>query len=687
MPVKLTSPYNFVPLNRMVLIPEWGNQISQDIPFSDSADGTICVAFKNITPLFIKNGMLDKGTDRRYIGDLTDGDQGFEDKFSAHVKKNGVRHYFLPATSIKGMIRSILEVMTFSKMECDNNVISRCIPDEHKKAEGIDMTKCILGYVDGEKALRGRVQFGNAFCDDYINDRDCREKKGILGQPQSGFYPYYLNQANAQGGYIKYTDNIKEISGRKFYRIHSGNSVSDLPGGSEKMESKLYPIPNGHLFFEKIHFHNLRPIEIGALLSALTFHKKSECFHNIGMAKGFGFGKLSIESISLSNLEFTADEYMQKFETYMSESVENWTSQNRHLFSIFSDHDDNDLKMPNREKYNEIEEQNDPDARLEEHSLFTVHEKYSEDYDAIRNLIVQNDEGKALNSIQTLKKNIEPLKDPLIGKMETQINLLKFKRIHSSEYFSIQNCINENKYEEASDFLEQLCGDLRDIQDPELNSLHEQITNGLAQMARNIIEKARMMVLQNNLEEAKDLLKSVDETKYKSLASEISDLKTLIDETEIKNSLDKVRSLIAQSEFDDARIELLKIKEEQQNEEIIDLQKQIENGLKKKAEQKKEAKVAAGLDFLGKIGYKISNFDKAKKQINDYLKKQGIQNIPNSEISKLKDFMNNMFVNKQQNNNHDKKRLEETSSDIWKTISSWIGDAAAKQLFGELKNQ
>ena len=43
--------YNFVPLNEMVVIPEWGGEISQDLPFSDGEDGCMDVIVSNLSPI------------------------------------------------------------------------------------------------------------------------------------------------------------------------------------------------------------------------------------------------------------------------------------------------------------------------------------------------------------------------------------------------------------------------------------------------------------------------------------------------------------------------------------------------------------------------------------------------------------------------------------------------------------
>ena len=37
--MSISAPYNFVPLSKRIIHPEWAEQVSQDIPFRDGKDG------------------------------------------------------------------------------------------------------------------------------------------------------------------------------------------------------------------------------------------------------------------------------------------------------------------------------------------------------------------------------------------------------------------------------------------------------------------------------------------------------------------------------------------------------------------------------------------------------------------------------------------------------------------------
>ena len=100
----IKAPFNFVPLPGNVFFPKWADQISQDIPFYDALSGTIHLTITAETPMFIGNG-----TDKACMA------------FASLPDGPGKRRYFIPATSIKGEVRTILEIMSFSKMRLDRS--------------------------------------------------------------------------------------------------------------------------------------------------------------------------------------------------------------------------------------------------------------------------------------------------------------------------------------------------------------------------------------------------------------------------------------------------------------------------------------------------------------------------------------------------------------------------------------
>lgn len=98
----IDAPYNFVPLANQIVTPKWANLVSHDVPFQDGLSGEISFTLTAHTPLLVG-----------------------EEQFSANEHQPGQVYpfktpdgrYAIPGSSLKGMIRAVLEIATFSKME------------------------------------------------------------------------------------------------------------------------------------------------------------------------------------------------------------------------------------------------------------------------------------------------------------------------------------------------------------------------------------------------------------------------------------------------------------------------------------------------------------------------------------------------------------------------------------------
>lgn len=181
------------------------------------------------------------------------------------------------------------------------------LPNAHK-IETPDLAQCIFGYTSKNKSLKGRVQFGHAFSNDAQSDKDITL---TLNTPKASYYPIYIQQEGRNGIVTRYeTYNDGKLSGWKRYHIRKKTWEKAM--NSEKLDTIIHPVKKGSTFHGSISFHNLRPVELGALLSALTFHGTSGCYHSIGQGKPYGFGKVTY------NIELDCDNNNNEIEYYMS---------------------------------------------------------------------------------------------------------------------------------------------------------------------------------------------------------------------------------------------------------------------------------------------------------------------------------------------------------------------------------
>lgn len=183
-----------------------------------------------------------------------------------------------------------------------------------------DLAETIFGTVRGDRTLKGRVYFSH-FKSSF--KRFEAPKEGVFGTPNPSYYPNYLEQ-RPNGSYITLMSKEAKIRGYKRYPLHEDIERLSAGNDNEKMKVKFKPLSANTVFKGKIVFHNLKKVEIGALLSAITFHGRSDKFmHNIGFAKPYGYGKIDIK-LTLKELKYSQDEYLKEFEKQMNEFVPNW---------------------------------------------------------------------------------------------------------------------------------------------------------------------------------------------------------------------------------------------------------------------------------------------------------------------------------------------------------------------------
>lgn len=193
------------------------------------------------------------------------------------------------------------------------------LPPAHTD-ERKDLAETMFGYISKDDALKGRVQFSHFKTNGNVNVLKPRTE--ILGTPRASYYPMYVKQKEGKL-FTTFMDERFNISGWKRYPVHSGsNVIKTTETGNENVGTTFTPLQEGVVFEGKVRYHNLKKAELGALLSALTFHNTKGCFHTIGMAKPLGYGKIQLKIEGIDNLE----EYLKAFEVEMSEYVEEWST-------------------------------------------------------------------------------------------------------------------------------------------------------------------------------------------------------------------------------------------------------------------------------------------------------------------------------------------------------------------------
>lgn len=146
----INSPYNFVPLHERVHLPEWGELVSHDVPFKEGVDAEIHYTLTAESPLLV--GGHHTSSDGRQPGEVY-----------PFKLRNGENSYAIPGSSLKGMLRAVLEIAGFGRMRMvDDRALS--VRDLTAGARFFYRNKMTDDSVKG--AYRPKVQSGWVEFDD-----------------------------------------------------------------------------------------------------------------------------------------------------------------------------------------------------------------------------------------------------------------------------------------------------------------------------------------------------------------------------------------------------------------------------------------------------------------------------------------------------------------------------------------
>ncbi|TFV94469.1 TIGR03986 family CRISPR-associated RAMP protein [Algoriphagus kandeliae] len=184
----------------------------------------------------------------------------------------------------------------------------------------MDLGQTIFGQTSNEESsLKGRVFFSHALALGSPKESD-KVSYEILGSPKPSYYPFYLKQKDPRNnGYNTYQNKSSELRGFKKYHVQGQAKQNEYTQEQKDSESMVYfrPLESGAKFTFKLRYHNLKPFELGALLSALTYHNNHDQLrHNLGMAKSMGYGRIKMDvKMDSENLK----KYLKIFEVEINE--------------------------------------------------------------------------------------------------------------------------------------------------------------------------------------------------------------------------------------------------------------------------------------------------------------------------------------------------------------------------------
>lgn len=353
---------------------------------------------------------------------------------------------------------------------------------ENHGSDEIDLAESIFGFsrkVEDEQISRkGRVQFSHA--KKMCNTQSLDSRYVLLGTPKASYYPIYLVQNG--GEYKTLMDSNSILAGWKRYPVHK--DFNHRCHGESTQTTKMTPLNQNSRFKLKVRFHNLKKVEIGALLSALTFHGDSDkYFHSLGLAKSYGYGKVSLGITKTSSLKYSQEEYIKAFESavnfevFDSESKWHESEQIKNLFTMAKPQDDSNLKYMELKKFASEKNKNEDGSynyldryinldgvssqQANSYSEIKTIEEYQKSTKQIREVYLENkaqkeqlkkekddwEKAKASNTVQSLEKFINSIYTKEALELISNIKLEEEKVKHQE---------NQKKAEEKWDAIQKV---------------------------------------------------------------------------------------------------------------------------------------------------------------------------------------------------------------------------------------
>lgn len=253
-----------------------------------------------------------------FIPERRDPTRTLDPRKSEQFMQNKQGEYIIPGSSLKGILRSVVEALGNGCLtlfdgdyepqrrdhRTDYKVHYKQLIDPHFQRCTNNTQLCIacriFGMLHGGAIFLGKVNVGDART---YPDRINKYKKPIytkpLMEPKPHHESFYLDEEE------------QHIAGRKFYFHHSAN-VEPLTAsgptysgaGGIQTNRYIHPLDYDTAFHFHIDFTNLEEDEFGALLLAIILEDGMR--HKIGYAKPLGLGSVQLTPTSLTLVDYAA---------------------------------------------------------------------------------------------------------------------------------------------------------------------------------------------------------------------------------------------------------------------------------------------------------------------------------------------------------------------------------------------
>lgn len=294
--------------------------------------------------------------------------------------------YAIPGSSLRGMVRSVFEMVTGScMMHMDGSTLQHrvrkntasevyYIKEDYKASRDHLLSKIQKGRFKGcthsadlcpacrtfgwvspsakkndaavQSAYRGRVRFSHAM-HNIMHGEHFAAILAILSSPKPTKVPFYLlhtdnsppsswNDRQLQQGY----DGNVELRGRKVYRRPKDSDLQARNNGKHEYEridgtadiqnrTVRDALPKDNEFEFSVDFDNLSRLELGALLWSLEL--ENDWAHRLGYAKPLGFG-----SVNNTIVEVQLRDAASRYTSLSNDGTTTWAQESENIQNAIS---------------------------------------------------------------------------------------------------------------------------------------------------------------------------------------------------------------------------------------------------------------------------------------------------------------------------------------------------------------
>jgi hypothetical protein len=289
------NPYDFaridwsrIPVRRK---PIWHHQLVK--PGTPLYSGSLEVDIYAETPIFISNPRTVAPNSRD----------------PAQFMSNAQGEYIIPGSSLKGMLRSVVEALgnsclTLFDGDYEHGMVNyrQRMPREFQKC-GENDKLCLACRIFGMLKERqggvflGKVNLGDARADPKKAYKYDAIYTGVLVEPKPRHEAFYLEE------------DKRHVAGRKFYFHHSPDHEPLTEKrlifmGSKPANRYIQPLDYETSFRFRLDFTALEADEFGALLQAIVLEDTMR--HKLGYGKPLGLGSVQLSPVRLTLVDYAA---------------------------------------------------------------------------------------------------------------------------------------------------------------------------------------------------------------------------------------------------------------------------------------------------------------------------------------------------------------------------------------------